>query len=185
MSCFTRMISVLSLAGALLPAAAYAATTSHEVSLNSAQVSVVSSSRVVVTMAAGGEDLKGLITLTLDRDAATGAVTGEWSLVVRYAEYLDADGNVIDEHHAAHGDDELDPNHKERLRLVNRGTLTGQVTSGAVAISADGVVTGLDGLVLAITTGSEEFAGVTGDAAGSASALNDSQASSGTLTLTF
>ncbi len=162
---------------ALIPAAASAADPQiHNVALRGARVSVVSPTRVVVSMEAQG-DLRGELTLTLD--AADGHLAGEWALVVRYLQDVDANGLP-----AIPDFDETNGEPKEHFVLVDKGTLSGAVTGGVLTLQ-DGTVTGVESIDLSVSSGSLTFDGVSGSAVGAASDLQDILASSGSLALTF
>ncbi len=149
----------------------------HASTLGYATASVVSPTRLVVTMVATG-DLPGLVTLTIDRDPATHAVTsGTWSLVVAYAKDVAvaaASGN------SAPGDD---PDGGMGIDLVNRGTLAGTLAGGTLQFDAAGAFTGFTSSQLLVNHGSVEFAGAAGG--GSISATGTGTATSGTLALNF
>lgn len=156
---------------------------SYELSLDNAQVSALPNGKVVVTMEAKG-DLRGLLTLTLDT-AGNQITGGEWVLVSRYVEYLDEDGHVLTlEEEAEHPHSETEP-HSERLRFVDKGSVSGAVVSGQLAKDANGATTGVDSVGLSLDAGSLTFAGASGTGSGSATSLQDVAASSGSLVLTF
>src|SRR5437867_2072969 len=92
----------------------------RNIDLHQAKVSVVSGSRVVVSMEASG-DLRGLLTLTIDRDN-NGHLSGEWALVVRYVQDVDASGNPIKPDF-----DESQGEPQERIQLIDKGTLSGAI----------------------------------------------------------
>lgn len=154
----------------------------YQMSLSRAQVAV-DGSKVMVTMEAAG-DLRGLVTFTVNRAGDGAQVTGgNWAFAVRYVEYLDENGNVIDQAHAEPHDD-TSP-HAERPRFVDKGTVAGPVVSGQVGIDAKGVITGMDSVLLKIGSASLTFDGASGDGWSAVSGVQDADASSGTLTLTF
>jgi len=164
---------------ALAGGASAGAQTLHEVALSHARVSV-QDQRVVLTMVAEG-DLKGLLTLTLTDVDAAGRGSGEWALVVAYAQELTrvAEGPTG-------GEALVDPDeaHSEWLRLVDEGTLSGRVTGAAVSFDAAGVPVAIQA-ELPLLRGSLRFEGASGSGWLDAAALDDGATSSGSLSLSF
>jgi hypothetical protein len=169
--------ALVSLATLTLGTAAYAADAeTRNVVLAGARVSNVSAARVVVTMEASG-DLRGLLTLTLDR--VDGHLAGEWALVVRYLQDFDDDGNPT-----APDFDHSDGEPHEHFQLVDKGTLSGPIADGALATDAEGTITGVT-VQLGVSEGSLTFQGAAGSGWAAATVINDIHVSTGTLTLTF
>lgn len=121
-----------------------------------ARASILETGQVVVSMETRGA-LPGLLTVTLAADAAGNVTGGSWALAVKYVQDLAPDGSPLPEgDHAAL--DESVP-HAEYIEIVNRGTLTGHVGSGAVTIASDGSVL-ITNLQLTVQTGSLTFESV-------------------------
>lgn len=177
----TLLAASLSVWVSSLAVAGQTAPQSYRMSLSNAQTSELPDGKLVVTMEATG-DLKGLLTLTMN-SSGTQVSGGEWAFVVRYVEYLDADGKVIPED-APEVHSESEP-HSERPRFVDRGTLAGSVRGGSLAIDDAGHVTGVGSLSIALESGSLTFRGASGTGASEASNIRDVLASSGLLTLVF
>ena len=172
------------LAGLLLIAAQpqnIQASGGHQVTLSRARVSMLEKGRIVASFDAGG-DIKGLLTVTIDRDAQ-GALTGEWVLVSRYLQDVTPEGEPDDlaqDERAALPGWELHGLHREYITIRERGTLRGSITGGALDFDVDGTLRGIESLQLAIKGGSIEFA----EAAGSGSlAAANVRPESGTGTL--
>ena len=178
---WSRLVALCALAAFAGPLASPVAARAQVVgtqvytsSLSQAHVSMSPANQLVITMQATG-DLPGLLTLPFDRDPATGVFTaGNWALVVSYAEYLPITGN------APTDDPDAQP-----LVYVNKGTLGGTFTGAALQADANGNVAGLTGIRLTVVSGSLQFDGVSGSGSATASALNDLQHTSGSLTLAF
>ena len=125
-----------------------------ETEVRVSRVSVLETGELVVSMDTQGA-LPGLLTARLV--VSNGAIVGgEWSVVVTSVQDLNADGSVIDPpgHPATAGEP-----HQEYIRIVDRGTLAGRVTSGSVAMNADGSLV-LSTVQLIVETGSLTFATV-------------------------
>jgi hypothetical protein len=139
------------------------------VTLDHARVDRLDDGHVVITMEARG-DLKGLITLTLEGEGDGSLWKGEWALVVAYIQDLNEDGTIADEpeehphseepgeHH--HGE-EGEP-HRERVRFVRDGTLSGQVLGASLLFSENGSLTGIEDAQLKVSKGSLKFQGAHG-----------------------
>jgi hypothetical protein len=149
--------------------------TAHSITLTQPKTSQVTPSRTVITMEAAG-DLRGLLTLTIDRTAD--GVSGEWALVVKHLQDVDAAGAPT-----APNFDESQGEPAERIGIVDLGTLGGSISAATLSTTADGAIAGIDGLQLTVATGSLTFQGATG--AGWANVSTLLSASTGTLTLTF
>lgn len=147
----------------------------HSIPLSTAQVSMLDDNRVVVLMDAKGE-LPGSLTLTVERDSTgTTVVGGSWVLVVSYTEFTplghpDPDG----------------AGEAQSERLVQKGTLSGTISGGTLALDANGNVISFDALQLIINQGSVAYDGVTeGTGSAQETDLQDVVNSAGTLILNF
>jgi hypothetical protein len=176
----TRFLSAWGLAALCLiaappnPAAASDAKAGTEVALSGSRVSMMEKDRIVASFDATG-DIRGMVTVWIDRDAK-GALTGEWFLVSRYVQDLNANGEVDDAlaiERAALPGAELHRMHHEYIGIHEGGTLRGTITGGALSLDVDGVLRGIDALQLAIDGGNIEFTGAKGTAQLSASNLRD------------
>ena len=146
--------------------------TPHDSPLSIISADSLANGDVVLTFVSTG-DLPGQITLTL-HPAANGSYSGEWAFTVAYADNTDPDTGIDPElAEGAHYDDGDHP-HRGFLRLVNRGSLQGAVSSATLSLDADGALTGV-AAALSIERGGKEFDGATGSG----------QATLSGLTLTF
>lgn len=128
-----------------------------ETEVRVSRVSVLETGELVVSMDTQGA-LPGLLTARLV--VSNGAIVGgEWSVVVTSVQDLNADGSVIDPHDHPATEPESGEPHQEYIRIVDRGTLAGRVTSGSVAMNADGSLV-LSTVQLIVETGSLTFATV-------------------------
>ena len=146
----------------------------HSGSLSRARVSYVANNRVVITMDAVG-DLPGALTLMLDRDGSGRAVVGgNWALVV--AEIPPADN------HQDNGNDHGGPSDQP----IQKGTLSGTVSSGSISFSAEGKLASIDTLQLHLNLGSQTFKDVS-TGSGSVQVVNveNYPLSSGSISLSF
>ncbi|MDQ1741497.1 MAG: hypothetical protein QOE53_3149 [Pseudonocardiales bacterium] len=143
----------------------------HNVTLRTARVSKTEDGRVVVLMEADN-DLKGSLTMTLERDANGTTITGGfWALVLSYTELTPSEGGDGD------GASE---------RLIQKGTLSGSVTGGSLTLDADGNVAAINSAQLTITQGSVAYEGVNaGGGSAQENDLQDAAKSSGSLVLNF
>jgi hypothetical protein len=178
---WSRLVAICALAAFAGPLASTVAARGQVVgtqvytsNLSHARVSASPTNHLVITMQATGE-LPGLLTLTFNQDPATGALTtGSWALVVSYAKYLPITQD------APTDDPDAQP-----LVYVNEGTLGGTFTGATLQIDVSGQVVGLGGARLTVVSGSLQFDGVSGNGSATASALNDVDQTSGSLTLAF
>lgn len=129
-----------------------------ESALSRGRVSVVDTGEYVVSLDTKGAH-SGMVTLRFSVNADGSIGSGWFGAVVAYAETLNADGTVDHEAHAE--EPESSEPHTDRMRLVNRGTVSGSITAGRVGRSATGALT-LSGVVLAVESGSLEFDGASG-----------------------
>lgn len=173
------MCGTAALTLALAPAEMQAAT-QQVVSLSGPRVSVVDASRIVVTFETRG-DVRGLLTLIIDRDPAgdPSAMKGQWALVSRYLRDLVSGSEDLGVPTVEH--DALV--HEEKIAIMDRGTIHGAIAEGTLVFDANGALTGIEGLRLEIAGGYIEFKGAAGAASVSASDLQDVYAGSGTLVL--
>ena len=143
----------------------------HESTLGAARVDLLDHGKVVISMDAVGE-LPGIISLTLE-PAASGGYTGVWAFMVAKVDNTDpATGVEPPPHeHRAHADSpqtaanpeaETLP-HRDYVRLVHRGDLSGTVTHAVFTHSATGAADLF--ATLTITRGGSEFEGTTGNGA--------------------
>ena len=177
----SRVVAVLAVFGLAFVAAPGASAQTpatgpqtYSSNLTHAQVSYPSATQTVITMQATG-DLPGLLTLTLNHDAGSTAVTtATWALAVAYAQYsaLPA-GTTTDDPDA------------QPMTLVNEGTLGGTLSGGTLVLDANGAVVGLSGAQLFIVSGSLQFDGAAGGGSMQATGFADFATSSGTLSLNF
>ena len=156
----------------------------HESALGSARVSGVSASEVVITLDATG-DLRGLLTVKLDLAPDGSIAGGEWALVSSYVEDLNPDGTPVtpEEQHEGEEPHDHEAPHQEFVRLVDDGTLGGEVLTGSLTRGPDGAIT-LAGIQLALSSGTLTFASVTVGAGVVDLDLTQPEAQ-GTLRLTF
>lgn len=183
----TRSLSVWGLAALFLIAAPpdpVQAAGRHEVALSGARASMLEKDRIVVSFDAAG-DIRGLVTVTIDRDAK-GGLSGEWVLVSRYLRDLTPEGEpdaLAIENRAALPGEELHALHREYIDIHERGTLRGSIAGGSLDFDVDGRLRAIQSLQLVIDGGCIEFDGVTG--AGSLTAANlRNDGGTGTLSLT-
>jgi hypothetical protein len=150
--------------------------TVRNVTLSRPTVSLVDDNRVVVVMDAGG-DLRGALTLGIDRDASgTGVTGGEWALVVAYTE--------VTAHDDGDAGEEGVPDHHEEL--VQKGVIKGTISGGQLTLNADGSIASVGSLQLAVDGGSVTYADVTsGGGTAQLANLQDVAAASGSLSLSF
>jgi len=159
--------------------------------LSHPRVSELPDGRVVISMAARG-DLPGQLTLTLERAADPGTISGgEWALVV--TRVID-DGDDDDGHGRGSGDharrddereererggsphDDTAP-HQELIRIVDLGTLAGRVIGGRLRAARRGGLWALEDVVLEVDSGSLELQGLSGEGSLAARALTTPEAS--------
>jgi hypothetical protein len=152
--------------------------------VSNGRVSVVESGEVVVSVETTGA-YPGLLTLRLMVDGAGTVTAGQFALVVTEVQDLNEDGTV-NENPEPH--DETQPHepgepHVDRMRIVDRGTLSGAVTGGTLASNADGTLT-LTGVTFNATEKSLTFEG-SGDGAGTINADLGLTGTQGSLQLHF
>jgi hypothetical protein len=181
------------LALAMWPATAGLASelpTHHSVTLSDARVSTAANGDVVVALQARG-DLRGLLTLTVHQNSDA-TISGEWSLVSAYFQDVDENGDPIEvepaEHDHEHDGDAISVEHYEegvphveRIKYVNLGIIGGSVDGGLLVIGADGAVTGIEHVQLAIVSSTLTFEGAAGGGSLDSPVLHDG----GSVSLTF
>jgi hypothetical protein len=172
-------LALLGQTRALAQTAPPPAPTTHTITLKNARVSRVDDTHIVITAEAAG-DIRGSVTFHLEGGAQ--GWSGNWALVSSYVQDFAADGTPAPEGpHVEGGPGEP---HLESTVFVHDGGLSGTVDAGTLALTAEGALTGLSSPVT-LTSGTMKFKGVTGAGDLSLSQLQDSAASTGTLTLTF
>ena len=174
----TGWLALLGLMVGLTPVRAAQAQTAgpqtYVSDLSHAQVSYPSATQVVITMQAVGA-LPGLLTLTLNHDAGSTAVTSAtWALAVAYAQYSPLPAGTTSD----------DPD-AQAMTLVNEGTLGGKLTGATLVVDSNGAVVGVSGAQLFIVSGSLQFDGAAGGGSMQATGFADFATSSGTLSLNF
>lgn len=149
----------------LLAASPSANTLSHERSATAARprVDVVDANKIVVSLdLAGG--LPGTVTFNFER-AADGTLAGTWAAQIAYADPTDpATGEEPSHDHSAEPHEHVagDAPHKDFLRLVHRGAMSGVIQSAELSFDGSGVVTAMM-VAFSVEQGTLEFT----DAAGS------------------
>jgi len=157
-----------------------ATAVARHVTLSQAQVWQEAPNRIVLNTRADG-DLPGALTLVIDRNSADNSITGgEWALAVSYIEDVPATAHSKSSGHADHikePDGEL---------LIQKGTLKGSITGGAVTLNADGTVAAVNAVQLNVESGTLTFNNVSGGTGmAHETNLQDFSTSSGTLSLKF
>jgi hypothetical protein len=145
-----------------------AVTASYASTLSDVRIDVLDGGKVVVSLQASG-DLKGLLTLNLQQ-GPDGAFSGEWAFMVAHADTTDPETGrepEDDSHaHAAGGADGAvgQPHthaHRDFVRLVHRGSLSGPITGAVLVFDAAGKLADMSAL-LSINQATLEFTGVHG-----------------------
>jgi len=150
--------------------------TTYNSNFTIASQSVDDHGRTVIVMQGTG-DLPGVLTLVLTM-AADGSISGgEWALNVSYTAPLNPN--------ATPDPDSPDPDSAVGEQLIQKGTLSGKISSGSATI-ANGQVSAFTSLQLVITTGTLQFAGV-GNGNGNANGthIDDRANSAASTSLTF
>jgi len=152
----------------------------HNVTLSQAQVWQEAPNRIVLNTRAHG-DLPGALTLVIDRNRADNSITGgEWALVVSYIEDVPGGAHSNSSGHSDHAEE------ADGELLIQKGTLKGSITGGAVTLSADGTVTSVNSVQLNVESGTLTFNNVSGGTGmAHETNLQDFSTSSGTLSLKF
>jgi hypothetical protein len=157
-----------------------ATAATHHITLRNAQVSQEPPNRIVLNTRAGG-DLPGALTLVIDRNSADNSITGgEWALVVSYIEDVPGGAHSNSSGHSDHAEE------ADGELLIQKGTLKGSITGGAVTLNADGMVTSVNSVQLNVESGTLTFNNVSGGTGmAHETNLQDFSTSSGTLSLKF
>ncbi|MFN2500163.1 MAG: hypothetical protein ABR557_13865 [Pyrinomonadaceae bacterium] len=141
---------------------------SHNLTLSKARVSTLADNRKVIVMVTGG-DLPGVLTLAVEVNSDGTISGGEWALVSTEADQ-------------ANGSD-TDPGD---AMVMQKGVLKGLVSGGTVSLDADGTLVAVNTVQLAVNGGTLVFDGIaSGDGIANGANLDDSDASSGSMTLNF
>jgi hypothetical protein len=167
------LLSACTFAFALIaaqPLSAQSQPTTHNLTIGNATEAIDGQGRVVLVANVQG-DLQGVLTLALVVRADGTVSGGEWALNVSYIQFgppaSDGDG---------------DPSET----LVQLGVIKGSVSGGAAYLGNDGLATDLSGIQLNLTGATLQFAGTTsGSGIVTGSSINQRNASSGSLALTF
>ena len=155
------VVSVLALTAAADSRAQTRTPQGYLDTLTNPRSTVDENGHIVVTLEAAGE-LRGLITIELDADAA-GGFTGKWAMAVAYTQNLNPDGTVDNTPPQPEEPGPVDPeHHHEYIRFVNEGTVNGTVQTASLKYAADGTIVGLASAQLLVDSGSVNFAGATG-----------------------
>ena len=150
---------------------ASAVSTEHTSQASRPRVDVLDGGRVVVSLDLQG-DLKGIVSFHFDCNP-DGTCSGDWAAKIAYADSTDPETG--EEPHHDHDADGADAPHKDFLRLVDRGALSGTIESASLTFDQNGALTAMT-VPLSITAGTREFT----DAAG-----GSGSASLSALTLVF
>ena len=127
------------------------------------RVDFVDGSKIVVSLDLAG-DLPGTVTFNFER-AADGTFSGSWAAQIAYADPTDpATGEEPTHEHSTepHEHGTGDAPHKDFLRLVHRGAMSGAIQSAALSFDGSGAVTAMT-VAFSVEQGTLEFT----DAAGS------------------
>jgi hypothetical protein len=144
--------------------------TTHTLILSNATETVDEQNRLVIVSNVQG-DIPGVLTLALIVGPDGLVRGGEWALTVSYIQFGPPDSD---------GDGDLSES------LVQRGVIKGAVSAGSSFLAANGLASELSGIVLNVTGATLEFTGKnSGTGTVTGRNLNQSAASSGTLTITF
>ena len=138
-----------------------ASTLSHEHTSQASRprVDVLDDTRVVVSLDLAG-DLPGTVTFNFDRQA-DGTFTGTWAAMIAYADATDPATGVAPEGHDQARPEGGDSSHKDFLRLVNRGALSGAVEAATLTFEGSGALSAMNAS-MSIAQGTLEFADATG-----------------------
>lgn len=144
-----------------------AAASNHEHASQASRprVDVLDDTHVVVSLDLSG-DLPGTVTFNFERQA-DGTLAGNWAAMITYADATDpstGEEPAGHEHHVhAEGGE---PSHKDFLRIVDRGALSGAIESATLTFDASGALSAMS-VSMSIAQGTLEFtdaAGGTGSA---------------------
>jgi hypothetical protein len=150
--------------------------TTYNSSFGIASQSIDDQGQTVIVMQGTG-DLPGVLTLVLNM-AADGSVSGgQWALNVSYTAPVNPG--------APPDYSSPDPDSAAGEQLIQKGTISGPITSGAASIT-NGQVSAFTSLQLVISTGTLQFKGVTtGNGAANGVHIDDRTNSVAYTTLTF
>ena len=140
------------------------ALSSRTSALAAQSLDVLPDGKAVITFVAAG-DLAGVISVQLT-PAGDGTYSGDWGFTVAHADATDPATGLepeVNEHGEEHGHDGDEPAHPHRdfVRLVQQGTLSGTISGAQLTFRGDGALTELSA-PLSLTQGSLEFDGATG-----------------------
>jgi hypothetical protein len=147
------------LAASASTAAQQATGSSHASALSAPRVDTLGDGRVVISLIASG-DLRGLLTLTLHPTAGS-SYTGEWAFTVAHVDNSDPATGLEPAPEGPEGDTSADHPHKDFVRLVQRGSLSGTVGDAVLVRDASGALSGL-AATLSVCLGTMEFNGAAG-----------------------
>lgn len=167
-----RLAAIVCGVAILASAAPLLATPEHPANsfptvLNNPRVDVLGDGKVVLNFDTTGEH-KGLLTLNLSNDGS--GYKGDWVLVVRYTDNTDPATGVeppahghetADQHEAASAAGDTEHPHRDYVRYVNDGTLSGTIDAASLDL-ADGALLDFRAQ-LTITLGTVKFDGVSGN----------------------
>ena len=147
-----------------------ATSISHERAATASRprVDVVDGNKIVVSLDLAGE-LPGTVTFNFER-AADGTLSGTWAAQIAYADPTDpATGEEPSHEHSIepHDHGTGDAPHKDFLRLVHRGAMSGAIESAQLSFDNSGVVAAMT-VAFSVEQGTLEFADAAG-ATGTAS----------------
>lgn len=150
--------------------------TTYNSNFTIASQSVDAQGRTVIIMQGTG-DLPGVLTLVLTTDINGSVTGGQWALNVSYTAPLNPN--------ATPDPNSPDPDSATGEQLIQKGTLSGTISSGSAAI-ANGQVTSFTSLQLVVTTGTLQFAAVTtGNGTATGTQIDDRANSAASTSLTF
>jgi hypothetical protein len=145
-----------------------AVSTSYASTLSDVRIDVVDGGKVVVSLQASG-DLTGLLTLNL-QPGPDGAFAGEWAFMVAHVDTTDPetglepedDGHTHATGNAPAAGEELHAHpHRDFVRLVHRGSLSGPIAGATLLFDASGKLADVSA-PLSINQATLEFSGVQG-----------------------
>jgi len=131
------------------------------------RVDVLDDGRIVVSLDLKG-DLPGTVTFHFERHQ-DGTIAGQWAAQIAYADPTDPETgeeppheHSTEPHEHESGEPHAETPHKDFLRLVHRGAMSGPVGSATLTFDGNGALTGM-AVTLTVEQGTLEFT----DAAGS------------------
>lgn len=152
-------LAVVSLAATVHPDHERASTASRP------RVDVVDDGKIVVSLDLKG-DLPGTVTFNFERNP-DGTIAGNWAAQIGFADPTDPEtGEEPPHEHSAaaheHGAEEHgETPHKDFLRLVHRGAMSGAIDTAALTFDENGTLTGMT-VAMSIAQGTLEFTGAAG-----------------------